>query len=138
MVTTGLSLFLTILILNLHHNTHKAPVPHWLCKILGLKKMNTENTTTGIEQANDAPNMIDANHKNYNDDAEHKQNTCHLSSDNKEAHKLDDEWRMAIRRIDRISFFVFSPIFIALDISLIMIFSYGDTTRLNREECTMS
>ena len=130
MTTTGLSLLVTVLVLNLHHKTHKAPVP----KILGLKK----KVTNGIEEANDVPNINDINHKNYNDDAEQNQNGCRLSPDKEEADKLDDEWRMAIRRIDHISFFVFFFIFIALNISLIIFFLYGDTTRLNREECTMS
>ena len=130
MTTTGLSLFVTVFVLNLHHKTHKAPVP----KMLGLKK----KVTNGIEEADDAPNMNDINYKNYNDDAEENQNGCRLSPDKEEADKLDDEWRMAIRRIDRISFFVFFFIFIALDISLIIFILYGDATRLNREQCTMS
>ena len=120
MATTGLSLFITVLVLNLHHKTHKAPVP----KIFGLKKNNTKKVTNGIEEVNNAPNMNNINHKNYNDDAEQKQNGCRLSPDKEEADKLDDKWRMAIRRIDRISFFVFFFIFIALDISLIIFFLY--------------
>ena len=99
--------------------------------------MNTRKVTDGVEEPNDVPNMNSANHRNNNDDAEQKRKGCRLSLHEEEAHNIDDQWKMAITRIDRISFSVFFFIFIVLDVLLIITFSYGDTTHLGREECTI-
>ena len=142
MATTGLSLFVTVLILHLHHKTHKAPVPDWLRKVLFLKirpsytnekyamEVNTKKVAPGSLKTNDRFNMS-ANRKDDNtDNVKEKRTWCHLSF-----FEVDGEWRMAIRRIDRISFFVF--LFISIGLLLAMFLLRGDTTRLNREECTM-
>ena len=137
MTTAGLSLLVTVLILNLHHKTHKAPVRRWVRKILRLNEVNTRKVTDGVEETSGAPGMGSPNNRNRNDGAEQNRKKCRLSLHEEEAHKTDNQWKVAIRRIDRISFSVFFFIFIALDVLLILTFSYGDTTHLNREDCTI-
>ena len=129
MVTTGLSVIVTVLILHLHHETNKAPVPNWLRKVLFLKikryamEVNAKKVTLGIK-----------NKKDMNS-AKEKRNRYRLSLCEEEVHNVDDEWRLAIRRIDRISFFVFLVIFSGL--LLMMVLPYDDTTRLKRDDCTV-
>ena len=129
MVTTGLSVIVTVLILHLHHKTHKAPVPNWLRKVLFLKikpyamELDARKVTPGID------------HKKDMNSAKEKRNRSRLSLCQEEVQSVDDEWRLAIRRIDRISFFVFLVIFVGL--LLIMVLPYDDTTRLKRDDCTV-
>ena len=129
MATTGVSLIVTVLILHLHHKTHKAPVPNWLRKVLFLTikryamEVNVKKVTPGTENKKDMMNR-----------GIEKRNRCCLSLCEEEVHSVDDEWRLAIRRIDRISFFVFFVIFAGL--LLMMVLPYGDTIRLKRDDCT--
>ena len=129
MVTTGLSVIVKVLILHLHHKTHKAPVPNWLRKVLFLKikpyamELNAKKVTPGID------------HKKDMNSAKEKRNRSRFSLCQEEVQSVDDEWRLAIRRIDRISFFVFLVIFVGL--LLIMVLPYDDTTRLKRDDCTV-
>ena len=129
MVTTGLSVIVTVLILHLHHKTHKAPVPNWLRKVLFLKikryavEVNTKKVTPDTENKKEMKR------------GKEKRNRCRLSLCEEEVRNVDDEWRLAIRRIDRISFFVFLVIFSGL--LLMMVLPYDDTTRLKRDDCTV-
>ena len=122
MTATGLSLFVTVLILHLHHKTHKTRVPNWLRKVLFLKirpSYTYENCTMEVNTKKLAPGTLKANvsadRKDHNtDNVTDKRKGCHLSLFEQDAQNVDDEWRLAIRRIDRISFFVFLLISIGL------------------------
>ena len=147
MAATGLSLFVTVLILHLHHKTHKAPVPNWLRKVLFLKirrsytnekyamEVNNKKVALGSLKTNDHFNLSVCRKDDNTDNVKEKRKECRLSLFEEEARNVDDEWRMAIRRIDRISFIVF--LFISIGLLLATFLLRGDTTRLNREECTM-
>ena len=122
-------MIVTVLILHLHHKTHRAPVPNWLRKVLFLKikryamDVNVKKVTPDTEKKKDMMNR-----------AKEKRNRCCLSLCEGEVHSVGDEWRLAIRRIDRISFFVFLIIFAGL--LLMVVLPYGDTIRLKRDDRT--
>ena len=51
MATTGLSLFATVLVLHLHHKSHKTPVPSFLSRLLLLKTKSFHEDEHRVEKA---------------------------------------------------------------------------------------
>ena len=51
MATTGLSLFATVFVLHLHHNSHNTPVPRFLSRLLLLKTNTFHDDEDRLEKA---------------------------------------------------------------------------------------
>ena len=130
MVTTGLSLFITVVILHLHHKTNFSPVPLWLRRLLCLRRNHVAERGDGIKQ-------LIINTINCNGTMEQRNkigNGTGLDHSRETMDNLDKEWKAVIRRIDRVCLFVFMFIFSAL--LIIMVYPYDTSVHLESGKCS--
>ena len=132
MGTTGLSLFVTVLILHMHHTHHKSPVPEWLSGLLFLRSngaihdmgYNSEDDEKTIQT--NATGVI--NDVNETEDRLSKESRSNLVQTRKE--NFHEQWHLAIRRIDHIFFFIFLCIFIIL--LILIVYPYDSDTKIDK------
>ena len=136
MGTTALSVFITVIILHLHHKTFTKPVPMWLLRLLLIKPNSVMETT---RQANGprkvANNTLQSNgileqyvktfESMENEPKDYSRSPCHVN--------CDHVWKTVVRRIDRGLFLIFVLIFSML--LLVVTYPYKRSVTLESGRC---
>ena len=156
MGTTGFSLFVTVIILHMHHKKYNSPVPKWLCRLLFLKHQvvgkepneidvichGIANTPTQVNHSE----MFNGQFNQSNGNLNHSNGDLNQSKENGpktwrnytrnilvDSYRIDDQWKQAVRRIDYLCLLLFFIIFGIL--ALMMVYPYDRTVVLDTMKC---
>ena len=135
MATTGLSVFITVFILQLHHKTFTKPVPVWIRRLLFMGPNSVAETTrhtdglkqlaTNTIQSNGTLEQCAKNSENVENESKNSGSQSHVD--------CDHEWKAVIRRIDHCFFLLFLLIFSML--VLIVAYPYKGSITLESGKC---
>ena len=137
MGATGLSLFLTVLILHLNYKTHNNPVPRWLTTVLFIRRNSIEDQQeTVVNPLTDK--AINNNGKFNAFDTTASQANLKLGGggDQKREKMLEREWKTVVSRIDHVFFFFFLFLFALL--LIIMVYPYNTSAQLDKSKCSFA